>query len=474
MGTRIGRLAQELSATNPWWRTPTSWAQLDRDLGAVRDSGLGYEAPSLRDLVPGRLYVLRGPRRVGKTVAVKQTIGHLIQSGIDPRAIVRIAADGWDAADIRQLPRLTGLPRLAEGTRRWWFLDEVTGVKGDWGAQIKWLRDNDTGFGGDTVILTGSDAGALTGVVGELPGRRGENLDVARDVLPIGFRTFVKLVEREAPDVQTLPLAGVRSQEARRAYDDLVPWLDQLVRAWETYLEYGGFPTSVAAAKAGDAVPLSFVNDMFDVIFRDAFSASSLSENRTGALYARVMAGMANPLSTRAVAADLDLTHPTVERHVRYLREAILGWGCPLRSPTTWLALMRSQEKFYSVDPLLARLMHLRNDAFPDIDPTILTEMQVGMAIRRRQVAHGEWWTREDRLFYWRTPARKEIDFISSDLGDVAIEGKYTEGNWRRDAATVNASRWRGILATRNVLDTDDQEGAWAVPAAFLAYELDT
>ncbi len=474
MTTRIGQLSQELSRTNPWWRS-TTWEARDTDLLHARESGLGYESHALDDLVPGNLYLLRGPRRVGKTVTVKQAISRLIASGAPSRSIVRVAADGWDENDIRKLPQTPGLPRVAEDAHRWWFIDEISAVKGDWAAQIKWLRDNDPAFGTDTVVLTGSDATALTLAAGQLPGRRGRNVRVARTLLPVGFRTFVELTETDPPDGPHLPLSGLRTQGAAKVFEDLIPWLDSLVRAWESYLEYGGFPAAVAAARHGDPVPLDFVNDIFDVVFRDAFAASSLSETRTGALYSRLMTGMGSPFSLRSVATDLDLSHHTVERHVLYLRDSFLSWGCPQRDEKGWLALERGQEKFYASDPLLARLMHLRNEARPDIDPTVLTEMQIGMALRRRQATDGASWTGEDRLFYWRTPTRKEIDFISEDLSGAAIEGKYTETDrWRGDSATLNASEWKGILATRNVLDMTQRDKAWAVPAAFLAYLIDT
>jgi hypothetical protein len=43
-----------------------------------------------------------------------------------------------------------------------------------------------------------------------------------------------------------------------------------------------------------------------------------------------------------------------------------------------------------------------------------------------------------------------------------------------REAATVNASRYRGILTTRNVLNTSaGPSGAWAVPACILAVLID-
>lgn len=471
--TRFGQLSQELARINPWWRGG-SWEGRDPDLRRVAASGLNYESSALGGLTPGNLYVLRGPRRVGKTVTVKQKISRLVADGANPRSIIRVAADGWDENDIRKLPRTPGLPRLPEETRRWWFIDEITSVKGNWISQVKWLRDNDPDFASDTVVLTGSDAPSLTKVAGELPGRRGRNVSVARTLLPIGFRTFVRLTETDRPSAPQLPLAGLRTPAAKEAFDDLLPWLDVLVRSWETYLEYGGFPVAVEAAKRGDPVPIDFANYLFDVIFRDAFAASSLSETRTGALYARVIEGMGSPINFRSIGSDLDLATATVIRHVDYLRDSFLLWLCPQRQNRAWLALNGGQDKVYAADPILARLMHVRNPQHQDVDPTVLTEMQLGLAIRRRQVADGSSWTAEDRLFYWRTPARKEIDFISDDLGGVAIEGKYTEGRWRRESATVNASEWLGILATRNVLDTASSDKAWAVPAALLAYLIDT
>ncbi len=474
MTTKIGQISQELSRTNPWWRS-ASWEARDTDLRRAQESALEYESHALEGLVEGNLFLLRGPRRVGKTVAVKQTISKLIAGGVPPRSIICVAADGWDENDIRKLPQIPGLPRIAEDVHRWWFIDEISAVKGDWAAQVKWLRDNDPAFATDTVVLTGSDSTALTLAAGQLPGRRGRNVRVSRTLLPIGFRTFVHLTGMDVPDAPLLALGDLRTSSAAESYADLIPWLDTLVRAWDVYLEYGGLPSAVAAARQADQVPVDFVNDMFDVIFRDAFSASSLSETRTSALYSRLMTGMSSPLNMRSVAADLDLSHHTVERHVSYLRNSFLAWGCPQRTERSWLALERGQEKLYSSDPLLARLMHLRNSARPDIDPTVLTEMQIGMALRRRQVAEGGSWTGEDRLFYWKTPTRKEIDFVSEDLGGAAIEGKYTEtDHWRGESATLNASQWKGILATRNVLDTSRRDKAWAVPASFLAFLIDT
>ena len=99
----------------------------------------------------------------------------------------------------------------------------------------------------------------------------------------------------------------------------------------------------------------------------------------------------------------------------------------------------------------------------------------LGVAVRRAATDLGHSWSGDEFLFYHRTPARKEIDFVSQLLGGAAIEGKFIEdGTWKSDAATVDASEWKGLLATRNMLDTSEPEKAWAVPSGVLAYLIDT
>ena len=363
------------------------------------------------------------------------------------------------------------LPPVPEGARRWWFVDEVTGVAGDWAPQIKWLRDNDPEFAEATVVLTGSSAEKLTAASGVLAGRRGAGSGLDRTVLPIGFRTFARLVLPDMPEIGRLELSGLRNRDA---YASLLPWLDDLVRAWELYLAYGGFPVAVAAARAGTPVPEWFVEDMFNVVFRDTFATSRSSVTTTVALLARIAEGMGAPANLNTIARDVGVTQDLVTRHVGYLRNAYLLWHCPQKADRTWTGRLRAQDKLYAVDPLVSRLPHLRNQAHGDPDPTVLTEMQIGMSVHRAAYAAGTPWADDQFLFYVRTPTRKEIDFVGEPLAGVALEGKYTEGGgWKGESTTVETSAWDGILITRNVLDCTGPS-AWAVPAGLFAYLVDT
>lgn len=474
MTSKIGQLTQEVAAQNTWWRD-SNWHTKDPDLQQARTSGLTYRATALDDLTAGCLYVLRGPRRAGKTVAVKQLVQALLKDGTPPTAIVRVAVDGWTAKDLRTLTQNAALPNVPAGQARYWLLDEITSVSGDWATQIKWLRDNDPGFREATIVLTGSNAAALTLASGQLAGRRGAAPNLDRTLLPMGFRAFVaQLIEENGPNKAPLPLTEVHSPQARAAYESLIPWLDDLVRLWEQYLQYGGFPVAGAAARAGKAVPPGFVEDIFNIIANDALKSSHMPAAKVVALLERVWLTMSSFANLSSIGADIDVSHEVVGRHISYLRDSYLLWQCPQKDNAAWVAKERAQGKLYAVDPLVARLAHLRNAARQDIDLTVLTEMQLGNAIRRRVISENTQDFGDYFLFHVRTPTRKEIDFVSEYLGSIAIEGKYTEGAWRSEAATVEASRWTGVLATRNVLDMSDEGGPWAVPAAFLSYLIDT
>ncbi|HEY5246184.1 MAG TPA: hypothetical protein VIJ60_10995, partial [Acidimicrobiales bacterium] len=173
-------------------------------------------------------------------------------------------------------------------------------------------------------------------------------------------------------------------------------------------------------------------------------------------------------------ARDVGVTQDLVTRHVGYLRNAYLLWHCPQKADRTWTGRLRAQDKLYAVDPLVSRLPHLRNQAHGDPDPTVLTEMQIGMSVHRAAYAAGTPWADDQFLFYVRTPTRKEIDFVGEPLAGVALEGKYTEGGgWKGESTTVETSAWDGILITRNVLDCTGPS-AWAVPAGLFAYLVDT
>jgi hypothetical protein len=185
----------------------------------------------------------------------------------------------------------------------------------------------------------------------------------------MGFRTFAGLWHSDVNDLPHLMPPDLHSSIGCDAYQTTLPWIDDLVRLWETYLLDGGFPVSVAAARVGQPVPRWFVEALFDVIHRDAFRASSLDTTQASSLLSRLWASITTPANLSAIASAVGVTQPTVARHINYLRDSYLLWRCP-QLDREWVPKDRAADKLYPIDPLVARLGHLRNDARHDIDPT--------------------------------------------------------------------------------------------------------
>jgi len=428
-----------------------------------------YSSKVLADLTRGGLYVLRGPRRVGKSVELKLTIKGLIADGIDPRSIIHIPVDGWSASD---LDRLVGAADQLLPTRqhRWWFIDEITSITDNWPARIKWLRDNDSQFGFDTVVLTGSSSSKLRESIADLAGRRGRASKPDRVMLPIGFRTFAELVSTEPMPTDAGPrsVADLTPNRLKDAAYRLAPWLHTLVATWDAYLTVGGFPQSVAS-HINDRQPDRVLQESLQgVISGYAFQRARLSDLQTEQLLRRLAAGLGSPVNKTRIAREINVSPQTAHRRIDDLRESFIVW--PAYKEQAMRPQLRAQEKSYFTDPVYARLA-----PGSVVDDTAISEQQLGMALLRSlERDNGGRYMSFDRLLFHRTKTNAEIDFVGSGLGGLAIESKFTDGGWRKRAGrTLQASRWRGLVATRTELDLSDPE-LIAFPAAMFAWLIDT
>lgn len=153
-------LGEGVRAQNPWWAgvpapaTPGFRRWPHQRLRYLLDKGL---TPAT---------VLRGPRRVGKTVLVRQVIGDLLAEGTDPKRILFVSFDELRVRRLFQDPMLViarwyeqeirGQPLNAAahgGAPALIFFDEVQTL-GAWAPQLKSLVDTY----GVRVLATGSSS----------------------------------------------------------------------------------------------------------------------------------------------------------------------------------------------------------------------------------------------------------------------------------------------------------------------------
>ena len=461
------QLARRLADTNLWWVNP-AWELDDPDLRPLRDNPFDYRPDPLRGIAPDGLYLLLGPRRVGKSVEIKRAIAALVEGGINPRAVVFVSCDGLRANDLRRMLHVArNLARTIPG-RRYWFIDEVTAVEG-WSAIIKHERDQ-TQLRTDCVVLSGSSSRGLQEAVADLAGRRGtDTVDTERVLLPMSFRDFCRA---------TGGVDGLLAAEPMRprdvfplgagALDDLSIHWPGLADRWELFVRIGGYPRAVRGFVETGAVPAAFARDLWDVVRGEAFRSIQMAAPETLALLARLAEALCSPVNASDVARDLGIgSHHQVEARIVALVSAFLGMRC--YRDENGAVNFGARRKFYFTDPLLARLAHEIDADHPEPDASAISEQQLAVALarafeRERQGALIE----GTEVRYWVSEAtRKEIDFVGPRIG-TGFESKYVDQGWRGEARTLIARGPGGVVATRGVYSRDAD--AFAIPIGMLVW----
>jgi uncharacterized protein len=463
------QLARALAGSNAWWRNP-QWERDDRDLRALAATDLDYEPEPLADVAPDGLYVLRGPRRVGKSLELKRAISRLIHRGVAPRGIVHFACDELGSGDLQRLVK-AGREVLTRGLEgpRYWFLDEITSVP-EWPEAIKWLRDN-TPFGDDCVVLTGSSARDLAEAQKQLAGRLGRTAQPDRLLLPMGFRKFARAMGLDGlPQPDPVRIQDFISAEVDATFIELLPWLDELLSIWELYLRVGGFPRAVGDQLAHGEVQEDFTRALWDVTAGEAMRGAAATPAQVQAMLARLARGLSTPLSVESLRQDMGIDSPhTAKARVQDLVFAYLAWPAHQREGNG--PKLSARSKYYFIDPLMTRLAAIRGaGSIAEVDASAISEQQLGLELLRslERERPGTYAQFSD-VMYQKTSS-KEVDFCGPRFGKSGFEGKYVDSGWRRESLTLRAAFGAGVLATRGLLDTGGE--VWAVPAPFISWVL--
>ncbi|MCL4445697.1 MAG: AAA family ATPase [Actinobacteria bacterium] len=475
MAINEGQVGVAVRRDSPWWRSP-AWADSDRDLRDVRSSGISYDPRPLAGIVPGGLYLLYGPRRVGKTVSVKRAIEELLATGIDPLQIARVSVDGWQSNRLGTLYEyvVRVLTSSIGNKHRYWFIDEITASTGEWWSVVKNLRDN-TAFGDDCIVLTGSSNAGLDEAIKAFAGRRGTAVYPDRTLLPMDFGDFCTGVGADLPQIDGLRADELLSRRAEATWLDLARYTDDLVAAWQAYLEVGGYPNAVADWRRSNRVEVSTTQALWDVVRGEALT-TAMNEAVLGAVLGGISSRLTGLVNQARFAEDTGVTRGTLSTRIDALIGAFLAWSCP-RSTSSGAPDYARQRKLYFLDPLVAQLPHLiYGHESPDI--TRLNEQQLGVAllawnerVQPGSIRSAQWVT------HHRGTKGSEIDFAGicadSRQRSTPIEAKYVSDAWRQDALSIaNSTLRHGIVATRDILEVSGANAVWAVPASFVAYAL--
>jgi predicted AAA+ superfamily ATPase len=384
--------------------------------------------------LPGKIDVLIGMRRSGKSWRMAQAMADLVAAGVPKTRLLHVNFDderlrALQTADLQRLPE--AFFRLHPGhkhARCHFFLDEIQNVPG-WDAFVRRLLDTEN----VQLMLTGSSARLLSREIAST--LRGRSL--ATEIFPF---SFAEALRHQGADDSPAETAGA----ARRAL---------LSNALRGYLGAGGFP-EVQGLPAH--LRVAILQEYVDVvILRDVVERHGVS-NVTALrhLIRRLLGAPAtafsvhrfhNDLQARGVACGKNALHEMLA----HLEDAYLVQAVDIDTRSERQRQVNPR-KVYPIDTGLAQAFR----AGPDADRGRLLETLVYLDLRRRGC----------EIAWLRTAEGYEIDFVArpaegSPLLVQACESLADPTTRERELRALRAAmRERGVAAgTIVTLDEDER-----------------
>lgn len=300
-------VGKRIEFDNPWWKS-----------GGVSDTFSGLPARAyldafisaveLRDV--RRASVLMGPRRVGKTVMIHQTIKHLLGSGLPADHIQFVSLDTPLYTEIslqRFLDLFVERFKHLEDAPLVLFFDEVQYLK-DWEVHLKSLVDSYPHY---KFVVSGSAAAALR--IKSIESGAGRFSDFF--LPPLTFHEYISFTcgaEQLFDDPET----------ERPGCTDIAKLNDVFL----DYLSVGGYPEAVFNPQVR-ARPEEFIkSDIIDkVLLRDLPQLYGIRDiQELNRLFMVLAYNTGNEVSLEKLASAAGVAKPTIKRYIQYLEAAFL------------------------------------------------------------------------------------------------------------------------------------------------------
>jgi predicted AAA+ superfamily ATPase len=469
---------QILYDLNPWWL-----------IGKLRKPAPPYLRRGVPELIArvtrrqGLIEIIRGPRQVGKTTAIEQTIEHLLNAKTKPTNILFVRFDQevlrdvrggllqiirWFEAHVRRRPFQHGEPAQI-------FLDEVHKLD-------KW--DEDVKHIGDTypirLLLTGSSSVLVS---------RGGRESLAGRTLATDFPTFQfrEMLEAWKPIASKLPPARkfesiFDTNDPRDLFDGVCSLQSQqklsLRRNLERYYNRGGYPRlyngEIADDTWADYLTETIFNRVLGVDVPDLFPVQNPKLLRW--IYVEIARATGQEIVQNRLAKDANnsgfaTSQPHVGNYIHYLADALLIREF-MRYPIAKRSSVRTPAKITLTD-LGARNAVFRGapslwESSPEhVGPLIETLAQSVIRGPNLQVHFFRDYERPGN----RSSKIREVDYVVEQLAGVTIpiEIKFRHTIDGSDFVGLNTYLSRfgspyGIMVTRDHYEWKENQRILCVP----------
>ncbi len=356
---------------------------------------------------PRRYQLILGPRRVGKTTVLYQTVRHLLNDGVDPRRIwwMRMDHPLLMPFDLGSLVRgvMDTVLDTEETTQLYLMLDELVYAK-DWDLWLKTFYDEKWRV---QVAATSSATAALrerrleSGV-----GRWSEQY-----LTPYQFSEYLDLTGHPYEIDIGNSLAETLRNLPRGRYADT-----DLISARSRFMLVGGFPELLVADQGRDRPDEDLVLDSQQILRSDAVERAVYKDipqsfgidnpillERLLYVLAAQITGMLSPAK---ISRELGMSQPTFHRYLAYLERTFLVFTLPNYSGRE-VTVQKRGRKVYFYDGAVRNAALQRGLAVLDnpVELGLLLENLVAASLQAHALRLGI------RLHHWREGAN-EVDLI--------------------------------------------------------------
>ncbi|MCA9278051.1 MAG: ATP-binding protein [Phycisphaeraceae bacterium] len=364
----------------------------------------------------GRYQVIIGPRRVGKTVTMYQTIQSLIEAGVHPQRLwflnldhpllMNYELDAW----VRAITKRFGAD---ESRPLYLFLDEVS-MSHNWDRWLKVFYDERRPI---RVVATSSSTAALRGRTVE----SGIGRWTEQYLTPYSFSEYLQLREHELPSFEV----GSNLLDTLRSCAASQP-LFNVIHHRIMYLLVGGFPELLLREHNTESMETAMLRSQQtlrqEAVQRVAtMDIPQVFDIKHPFLLERlvyVLGGqMCGIMNMTNLASLLSLHRHTVAQYVSYLEQAFLIFTLPNYAHSEE-AVQRRGQKVYFVDGAV------RNAALQRGIAPVSDAREQGFLTENAAVSHLQSLSLQTgvRTYHWRDNGR-EVDVIYDDpSGPLAFE----------------------------------------------------
>lgn len=308
----LPEVQKRLTLENPWW---VSGGGIDSERRAWPRRA--YFTPFfrlLRETSVHRAVVLVGPRRVGKTVMLAQSIQALLDSGTPGTHILQLSLDTplYAGRSLESLVRtFMELHRHPAERQLWIFFDEIQYVK-DWEVHLKSLVDS---FRNIRFVASGSAAAALR--MKSKESGAGRFTDFMLPPL-----TFAEYLDFAGLTEQLI----VEEDNPSGTPGYFSPNQDALNNAFVDYLNYGGFPEAVMNPVVRENPARFLRQDIVEkVLLKDLPSLYGIGDTQELNRFFNVLAyNTGDEVSPEALSRHSGITKQKIADYLEYLEAAFL------------------------------------------------------------------------------------------------------------------------------------------------------